>query len=57
VRDVEQLHGLLQAHGAAATQAAFAHGLAARTFGAEYIAHYLASRADAHPPLALEQLG
>lgn len=57
VRDVEQLHALLQAHGAAATQAAFARGLAARTFGAEYITHYLASPDAAQPTLALERLG
>ena len=41
VRDVERLHALLQTHGADATRAAFAHGLAAHVFGAEYIAHYL----------------
>lgn len=43
VQDVERLHALLQAHGIAATRAAFAQGLAARVFGAEYIAHYLAA--------------
>jgi hypothetical protein len=43
VQDVERLHALLQVHGVAATRAAFAQGLAARVFGAEYIAHYLAS--------------
>jgi len=42
VRDVERLHALLQTHGEAATRAAFARGLAARGFGAEYIEHYLA---------------
>lgn len=57
VRDVEQLHALLQHHGAAATRAAFARGLAARTFGAEYIAHYLAAADHAEPSLALERLG
>ena len=56
VRDVEQLHALLQVHGAAATQAAFERGLAARTFGAEYIAHYLASPEAAQAALALERL-
>ena len=51
VRDVERLHTLLQTHGADATREAFAHGLAARVFGAEYIAHYLA-----HPPHAAPTL-
>ena len=41
VGDVERLHELLQAYGADATRVAFERGLAARTFGAEYIAHYL----------------
>lgn len=41
VQDVERLHALLQAHGVVATRAAFAQGLDARVFGAEYIAHYL----------------
>jgi hypothetical protein len=41
-RDVERLHALLQTYGADATHAAFTHSLAARVFGAEYIAHYLA---------------
>ena len=40
--DVERLHALLQAHGTTATRTAFARGLDARVFGAEYIAHYLA---------------
>jgi transposase len=57
VRDVEQLHALLQAHGAAATHAAFSRALAARTFGAEYIAHYLVSPDVPQLPLALERLG
>jgi len=43
VQDVERMHALLQVHGVTATRAAFAQGLAARVFGAEYIAHYLAS--------------
>ena len=41
VRDVEQLHALLQAHGDDAVRAAFARGLAEHAIGAEYIAHYL----------------
>lgn len=42
IRDVERMHRLLQHHGADATRLAFEHGLSARVFGAEYIAHYLA---------------
>lgn len=60
VRDVERIHALLQAHGAAATRAAFARGLQARVFGAEYIAHYLASPAAgalARPTSPLELFG
>lgn len=43
VQDVERLHALLQTHGVVATRAAFAQGLEAQVFGAEYIAHYLAA--------------
>jgi hypothetical protein len=48
VRDVHQLHELLQQHGAALLRAAFEHGLTERLFGAEYIAHALSLRAP--PP-------
>jgi hypothetical protein len=41
IRDVEQLHHLLQTHGDAALGAAFERGLAKQAIGAEYIAHYL----------------
>jgi transposase len=41
MQEVEQLHALLQTHGAPATRRAFERGLDARVFGAEYIAHYL----------------
>lgn len=41
IRDVEQLHALLQTHGAPALTQAFASALAARVFGAEYVAHYV----------------
>lgn len=60
VRDVERLHTLLQAHGAVATRAAFARGLHARVFGAEYIAHYLeapAAPALPRPTPTLELFG
>jgi hypothetical protein len=42
VRDVHQLHDLLQLHGTEPLRAAFERGLAERLFGAEYIAHALA---------------
>lgn len=40
-RDIDELHDLLEVHGDRALKIAFARGLAARVFGAEYIAHYL----------------
>jgi transposase len=43
IQDVERMHALLQRHGVRATRDAFTQGLAARVFGAEYIAHYLAA--------------
>ncbi len=43
VRDVHQLHELLQSHGAEPVRAAFERGLTERLFGAEYIAHALSS--------------
>jgi len=44
VRDVHQLHGLLQHHGPERLVSAFEAGLAQRQIGAEYIAHALAHR-------------
>ncbi|HSD90996.1 MAG TPA: IS21 family transposase [Kofleriaceae bacterium] len=41
LRDVDELHDLLEVHGDHAMRVAFARGLAAETYGAEYIAHYL----------------
>jgi transposase len=41
VKDVEQLHALLQTHGAAVLRSAFERALHARVLGAEYIVHYL----------------
>jgi transposase len=41
IRDVDDLHDLLEVHGDHALRVAFARGLAAETYGAEYIAHYL----------------
>jgi transposase len=43
VRDVHQLHELLQSHGADTLRAAFERGLTERLFGAEYIAYGLSS--------------
>jgi transposase len=39
--DVDQLHDLLQVHGPAALHHAIERALAARTYGAEYVAHFL----------------
>ena len=52
MQDVEQLHALLQTHGATATRRAFERGLHARVFGAEYIAHYLTAT-ESTPQLEL----
>jgi len=41
IRDVEQLHSLLERHGDDAVRAAFERGLADNVFGHEYVAHYL----------------
>jgi hypothetical protein len=41
IRDVDELHELLETHGDHAMRVAFARGLASETYGAEYIAHYL----------------
>lgn len=49
VRDVEQLHALLQGHGDDRLRAALAQGLAEQAFGAEYIAHYLEASVPALP--------
>ena len=49
VTDVDRLHELLQRHGVDATRTAFERALAARVFGAEYLAHYLAPAPHALP--------
>ena len=41
IRDVAQLHDLLERYGDDALRGAFERGLAERAIGAEYIAHYL----------------
>jgi transposase len=41
IGEVDQLHDLLQQHGADALRAAFARAVAAATFGVEYVAHYV----------------
>ena len=47
VRDVERLHELLARHGGEPLRAAFAQGLSAQLFGAEYVAHAAAPRTAA----------
>lgn len=44
LRDVHQLHELLQRHGAESLRSAFQEGLAQQLIGAEYIAHALSLR-------------
>jgi hypothetical protein len=56
VKDVEQLHALLQTHGTAVMRDAFERGLTARVFGAEYIAHYLRPT-ESVPTTTLELFG
>jgi transposase len=53
VRDVHQLHELLQSHGTDALRAAFDRGLTERLFGAEYIAHALSRSGP--PPIQRPQ--
>ena len=43
IRDVDELHGLLERHGDDALRAAFERGLADGVFGYEYVAHFLAT--------------
>lgn len=50
VRDVELLHQLLQVHGVPALNAAFERALAEKTFGAEYIHHFLSPAASFTQP-------
>jgi len=49
LRDVQQLHELLQQHGPEPLRVAFQQGLAQRQIGAEYIAHALAPRLSGRP--------
>jgi hypothetical protein len=53
VRDVERLQALLQNHAARAMTIAFEEALLQRTFGAEYVAHYL--RHNGTPLLTSQQ--
>lgn len=50
VRDVELLHQLLGVHGGPALNAAFERALAEKTFGAEYIHHFLSPAASFTQP-------
>ncbi|MCZ2094809.1 MAG: hypothetical protein LC121_00780 [Anaerolineae bacterium] len=56
VRDVHQLHELLQQHGADTLRAAFEHGLAEQLFGAEYIAHALSRSQPPRPGRRQQEL-
>ena len=56
VRDVHQLHALLQSHGAQPLRAAFERGLTERLFGAEYIAHALSSARASAPGRRQQEL-
>ncbi len=51
--EVEQLHALLQQHGADTLRAAIDRAVAGQTFGAEYVRHYLR---DPQPPIRQEVL-
>ena len=53
VRDVDQLHELLQRHGPDAMRGAFDQALRERLVGAEYVAHYLGATAPAQEALPL----
>jgi hypothetical protein len=57
LRDIDRLHTLLATYGEAAMRAAFAHALAERTIGAEYIAHYLADGVTVPAPIEGDSTG
>jgi hypothetical protein len=50
IRDVDRLHALLATYGDEALRAAFARGVTAQVFGAEYIAHDLAAAVTTPAP-------
>ena len=56
IRDVHQLHELLQSHGTDALRAAFERGLTERLFGAEYIAHALSRSVPPPAPRPQQEL-
>jgi transposase len=56
LRDVHQLHELLQNHGPERLRAAFEAGLAQRLIGAEYIAHALCERLPRAPARSQQEL-
>lgn len=56
LRDVHQLHELLQQHGPEPLKSAFEQGLAQRHIGAEYIAHALALRLAPVPRRGQQEL-
>jgi transposase len=49
IGDIDRLHDLLQQHGADQLRRAFQMGLAQKTFGAEYVAHFLSDRFGPRP--------
>jgi transposase len=49
IGDIDRLHELLQQHGADAMRRAFQRGLTHKTFGAEYVAHFLDDRFGPRP--------
>ncbi len=56
IRDVHQLHELLQSHGTDALRTAFERGLTERLFGAEYIAHALSRSVPPPAPRPQQEL-
>jgi transposase len=56
LRDVHQLHELLQRHGPERLRAAFQEGFAQRLIGAEYIAHALSERPPRAPARGQQEL-
>lgn len=53
IRDVDHMHGLLQAHGEEAMRLAFTRGLTDGVFGHEYVAHYIDTQAFIQKELPL----
>jgi transposase len=56
IRDIDQMHELLEIYGDDAMRAALSRGLADRVFGAEYVAHFLVNPNGAADVAQLELL-